>query len=1081
MSLRLMRAVLVCVYAAVTLGLQAQICPQGSNPTIKYSGVNCSTGSSVPCGLTGPVTFTLVDYTGAPYTLQSCETSVTWSFGDGTGGSGLTVQHTYSTAGSEFVTVSLSSRFLFTNFLTANGAITMSGPSSVNEHDGAAVVDVHTDYAPTTVDYEAFDNGAAGGRFTPVIGTLSFAAGEHDKIVSIPIIDNTSYTGNGTIGLRLTNPTNGVLLRDSNGNYQTFGSGVNLFINLVDDDPPPRLNFSANSYTFSESVGTASIPVIRTGDLGGTVSTFWNAFTQNGFFSGTLIFSPNETTKTIDIPITNDSTWSPDRTFSVGLNGSFVGTGCCESANVTITDDDPSPTFSISDASVVEGNSGAKTAALTLTVSQALPTFTAINVAFGGTAALGRDYTGLVAIVFLNAGQTSKTIPISVIGNTTIEPDKTVTVTISGITGITSPSFSKRTGTLTIVNDDQGMAWLKLAAGTSGKMGIYLGNPLSAGETVTLTSSRPDIAKVPASFVAQAGRSTLAFDVQGLAVGTSLITAKFGGLTFTADVHVYSPAKLTVQPESLSIPVNTTGTTVVSLTPPPAAPISLEITNIAPAIVQAPPTVTIGTNGIGTMNIKGLAVGRGAVTITSPAENGRFDTTFPITVSPTPTSVVVTQVSPPNGPTAGGTQTAIAGLNFALPCSVTFAGTPASSMTFVSATSLQATTPPHGAGTVDVGVTCGADHFIFENGFTYVANPPYLTSLSPVSGNVHGGTTVVVSGNDLRSSCGVFFGGVAAKTVLDLTPGKLVVSTPAHGAGAVDVMVQCSDASSTLTSTFAFVTTAEPAAVISDIDPLFASPGQTVTVDGFRFRPADTITFDDARATILTTMPTSHVVVVPSLTPGKVAVTVTDPEGHTSTTGPIFTVLEAVTPEISSVTPSYVAPGGEIVITGKGFRAPYTFALGSKNAGSIVDLSFNRAVVRIDPTFATGTYTLGVLNTAGNLAAIGPRINVGAALTASSLSPACATADGGSDVTITGSGFQPGAQVAFGDNSSTDVRVVDDHTIIATVPAGKIGWPTITVTNPNGDATTLTRGFHYYSPYDLDGGCSSTKTRGVHH
>jgi len=143
-------------------------------------------------------------------------------------------------------------------------------------------------------------------------------------------------------------------------------------------------------------------------------------------------------------------------------------------------------------------------------------------------------------------------------------------------TTLNVPAITKGTGTVTILNDDIGMPWLKLAAGTSGQMTIYLGNPTAAQDTVTVTSAKPDVAKVPSSFLAQSGRSTLDFAVDAGTPGTSLITVKFppslGGTILTANVDVYTPATLAMQPPSLSIPVNTTSTLTVTMSPAPPAP-----------------------------------------------------------------------------------------------------------------------------------------------------------------------------------------------------------------------------------------------------------------------------------------------------------------------------------------------------------------------------------------------------------------------------------------------------------------------------------------------------------------------------
>ncbi len=65
----------------------------------------------------------------------------------------------------------------------------------------------------------------------------------------------------------------------------------------------------------------------------------------------------------------------------------------------------------------------------------------------------------------------------------------------------------------------------------------------------------------------------------------------------------------------------------------------------------------------------------------------------------------VESVLPSSGPTAGGTTVTITGTGFTDPMTVTFGGTPVPAVTFVSATEIQATTPPHARGPADVVVT----------------------------------------------------------------------------------------------------------------------------------------------------------------------------------------------------------------------------------------------------------------------------------------------------------------------------------------------------------------------------------------
>jgi hypothetical protein len=102
----------------------------------------------------------------------------------------------------------------------------------------------------------------------------------------------------------------------------------------------------------------------------------------------------------------------------------------------------------------------------------------------------------------------------------------------------------------------------------------------------------------------------------------------------------------------------------------------------------------------------------------------------------------VSSVTPAAGPTAGGTTVAIHGDGFAATgldavSSVTFAGVPARSYTVVSATEIDAVTPPHAPGAADVIVTspAGTSAIGTADQFAYVAIPSPPTVLKATAGN----------------------------------------------------------------------------------------------------------------------------------------------------------------------------------------------------------------------------------------------------------------------------------------------------------------------------------------------------------
>ncbi|MCU1350713.1 MAG: Ig family protein, partial [Acidobacteria bacterium] len=99
------------------------------------------------------------------------------------------------------------------------------------------------------------------------------------------------------------------------------------------------------------------------------------------------------------------------------------------------------------------------------------------------------------------------------------------------------------------------------------------------------------------------------------------------------------------------------------------------------------------------------------------------------------------------------------------------------------------------------------------------ATPPNITTVQPSAGSVAGGTAVTISGSKFDLPAGfacilpcpgkVFFGGVEA-TVRELTNSQIIVLTPAHAAGTVDVVVRTGDGrTATAANAYTYSATAE--------------------------------------------------------------------------------------------------------------------------------------------------------------------------------------------------------------------------------------------------------------------------------
>ena len=147
--------------------------------------------------------------------------------------------------------------------------------------------------------------------------------------------------------------------------------------------------------------------------------------------SGNLAFAPGETSKTVLVPVTGDRLGEPDETFLVKLHGAKNAKLADGTGVVTLVDNEPR--ISISGAASSEGNAG--TTLLTFTVSLSAVSDEPVTIHYAtqdGTAIAGEDYLATSGTLTFAPGETTKTITVEVLGDTTPEPTETFYVLLSG-------------------------------------------------------------------------------------------------------------------------------------------------------------------------------------------------------------------------------------------------------------------------------------------------------------------------------------------------------------------------------------------------------------------------------------------------------------------------------------------------------------------------------------------------------------------------------------------------------------------------------------------------------------------------
>jgi|GEM_PF-2645670 len=336
--------------------------------------------------------------------------------------------------------------------------------SSIAETAGSVIVTVQrTNAFPAgeSVHYQTASGSATSGAdFTATSGTLTFAAGEAQKTISIPIVNDAVVESDESFTVVLSNASGGASL----------GGILTHTVTIQSDDVGPPvpgvIGFASASSVFAESIGNASIVVTRSGGLpaGETVQyqTVAGSATSGADFtatSGTLTFAAGETQKSIIIPIINDSLVENDETFTVTLSvpggGATLGTPVTQT--VTIQSDDVAPPApgligfasassafaeSIGNASIVVTRTGGLLAGETVQYQTA-----------AGSATSGADFTATSGTLTFAAGETQKTISIPIVNDAVVEPDESFTVVLSNAGGGASLN-GPHSHTITIQGED---------------------------------------------------------------------------------------------------------------------------------------------------------------------------------------------------------------------------------------------------------------------------------------------------------------------------------------------------------------------------------------------------------------------------------------------------------------------------------------------------------------------------------------------------------------------------------------------------------------------------------------------------
>ena len=346
-------------------------------------------------------------------------------------------------------------------------------------------------------------------------------SGTNSNTVSILLGDGTGNFGAAANFGAGTNPYS-VAVGDFNADGKTDLATANYGSNNVSVllNNTPVVNFGAAAYSGTEGNADTivNIPVTVSSspvkDL--TVAIALNPSstatqTSDYTFSPTTVTFPagtNTLTQNIAVTIKAENIAENAETavFNFGTIADGIA-GTTKETTLTIpANDDIAYAIAAGTASIAEGNSGTTPVTFTVTRSGGIDAASSVNYAIGGTATNSSDYnniggtsggTGVTGTVNFVAGETSKTVTLDVLGDATIEPDETITVTLSNpVAPGPTPTITTAAATTTISNDDTAGVTVNpigglvtTEAGGTATFTVKLNSPPTANVSIGLSSS----------------------------------------------------------------------------------------------------------------------------------------------------------------------------------------------------------------------------------------------------------------------------------------------------------------------------------------------------------------------------------------------------------------------------------------------------------------------------------------------------------------------------------------------------------------------------------------------------------------
>ncbi|WP_413432818.1 Calx-beta domain-containing protein [Crateriforma spongiae] len=462
--------------------------------------------------------------------------------------------------------------------------------------------------APVVVEYEVSGGTAVEGTdFAPVVGTVTIPTGMSSETINIDatgIYDDMVVEGTETIEITITDVTGG-----GSPMAVTVGSQDSDTINLFDDETGDVAVGNPNNLAEADMDGSFEITLDGVSTTP-TVVTYVISFPNAGMgpdteaipgvdydvdssashisplsisgttATGTVTFAPNTTSVIVPLEVKNDGTSEILEDIDISLGSIVSGLSLYDINNIPGNNDTTVTVYSDQivrvDATVPAANEPGtdgeftfylETPGIGATTSDQNVVIEYTVATGAGQATPGDDYTTLSGTATITPGNSSVTVPVEVLDDSTLENPETVTVTIDSISGESDIDVTTASGddTATVTINDDDAAYITVEATQDG-MDNPSGPDMDGQFTVTISAPSDEPVVVTYDVL---GSSTATPSPGGAIPNQADYTALSGSVTIpagqtTATIDVSVLSDNVVEPDE-TVTINLTGATAGAL------------------------------------------------------------------------------------------------------------------------------------------------------------------------------------------------------------------------------------------------------------------------------------------------------------------------------------------------------------------------------------------------------------------------------------------------------------------------------------------------------------------------------------